>query len=587
MEIFSSKLSTQILNKASGNPSASMEIGDISPVMIKERGSDGEAKVLWKGQETAVKFDGPVPTEDRALVEIKGQTADGKIILKAVSASAQSNVQRAEELLSKAGFDPKMYPELKEAVKQILSRGGKVSREELKPLQDFLKNEAGTLAVKLETIKLIQQRGLDFTKIPLQSVHVALNEPEAIADWLNNAINEEKQSVSNKTPDPSVLEEVPIDDDKIALRSVDSKDLHADSKLLAESSIMKAPNESLPLSKDILVTKISEKLSQMTMDFSKIKKEIGWGLETVSKLIKVKNAPQAKQNLEATIAKLDKAILKGNFMLYADMSTEKDLLSASTKLAEAKSLVSKGDFAQAQQIVKEVKGQLDQINFKPSQQKIQHFTIESQNTLTTALEPKTGSRSIFEMVKAVGLTHEIDVEQALSKGDSPVENVKSILLQLQESGSDQPKVAQALAAITGQQLLSRQDTSGVQNLFLQLPLLLNQQVENVKVLVNSQKNGEKIDWENCSLYFVLETKKLGEIGISLTAANRNLSLTFKSDREELQSAIQPLTEEVKENLQEIGYSIGSIQFKRLTPEEDRQSVEKPTKAERKGFDFTV
>ena len=86
------------------------------------------------------------------------------------------------------------------------------------------------------------------------------------------------------------------------------------------------------------------------------------------------------------------------------------------------------------------------------------------------------------------------------------------------------QVEQAVNNITGQQLLNKQDSSGMQNLFFQLPYLMEKQVENIKIYVNSRKDGEKVDWENCSIYFVLETKKLGDIGVHLSSSEKNVSL---------------------------------------------------------------
>jgi hypothetical protein len=160
-------------------------------------------------------------------------------------------------------------------------------------------------------------------------------------------------------------------------------------------------------------------------------------------------------------------------------------------------------------------------------------------------------------------------------------------------GQSKPAVEQALATITGQQLLNKQDASSMQNLFFQLQILLNKQAENVKVYVNSQKNGEKIDWENCNLYFVLETKKLGEVGIMVSAVNRNLSITFKNDHEELPKTFEPLTGVTKERLQEIGYNVGAIQIKPLTETsgsdrktDQKQTVFTPAYTE-KGYDFSI
>ena len=73
------------------------------------------------------------------------------------------------------------------------------------------------------------------------------------------------------------------------------------------------------------------------------------------------------------ISKLDKTILKSDMMLFTDMKTEKQLLQASTQLAEAKKLLSQGNHAEASKIVRDVKNMMDSINFKPSDQKIVHY----------------------------------------------------------------------------------------------------------------------------------------------------------------------------------------------------------------------
>ena len=111
-------------------------------------------------------------------------------------------------------------------------------------------------------------------------------------------------------------------------------------------------------SKDILVTKVTQKLAQVTHDFRELKREITRNLDNAERVINTfkKHAyPHAKQILETAISKLDNAILKSDMMLFTDMKTEKQLMNASTQLAEAKKLLAKGDHAEASKIVKEVK----------------------------------------------------------------------------------------------------------------------------------------------------------------------------------------------------------------------------------------
>jgi len=116
-------------------------------------------------------------------------------------------------------------------------------------------------------------------------------------------------------------------------------------------------------SKDILVTKVTQKLAQVTQDFRELKREISRNLDNVERLVNTfkKNAyPQAKQMLETTISKLDNEILKSDMMLFTDMKTEKQLMNASTQLAEAKKLLAKGDHSGAGKIVNEVKTLVNQ-----------------------------------------------------------------------------------------------------------------------------------------------------------------------------------------------------------------------------------
>ncbi|MBT2659657.1 hypothetical protein [Bacillus sp. ISL-45] len=379
-----------------------------------------------------------------------------------------------------------------------------------------------------------------------------------------------------------------------------------------------AINESLQTlglqSKAVLVTEVSKKLSQMAIDFKKIKQDITRNLDNISNLIEQNGSKvAARQMLDTTINKLDHAILKSNFMLYTDMLTEKKMLNASSRLNEARNLLAKGDFSQASQIVKDVKTVLDQIIFKPSTTRVQNFVneqsfLKSAATMDEQLaysikqavrpipEQNYSSRQVFESLKRLGLTHENDAANNLvfgSKGNreelSP--NVKSLLIQMSQEGEGQAKAEQALSSLTGQQLLNKQDSTGMQNLFMQMPFLLNQNMENIKVFINSQKSGEKIDWENCSLYFVLETKKLGEVGILVTAQNRNISITFNSNKENLEQKLTPLTEVSAERLQEIGYKLEGLKSKKLAEVQSESNGEEkqnltPAFTE-KGYDFTI
>jgi hypothetical protein len=179
-------------------------------------------------------------------------------------------------------------------------------------------------------------------------------------------------------------------------------------------------------------------------------------------------------------------------------------------------------------------------------------------------------------------------------------NLKEALLKLLQSESSHTspmhEAEQTIAHITGQQLLNKTEPSGMQQLYLQLPLLLNNNMENIKVYISSEKKNETLDWENCSLYFVLDTKKMGEVGIMVHVQNRQLSLTFKNNRELFQKKMEPLAGETLERLQEIGYNTGAIQYESFPhntmeneeqPKNARSETRKAPAVEKKGFDFSI
>lgn len=376
-------------------------------------------------------------------------------------------------------------------------------------------------------------------------------------------------------------------------------------------------------SKDILVTKITQKLAEVTHEFRELKREISRNLDHVKRIIdtyKQNSYPQAKQMMETTISKLDNTILKSDIMLFTDMKTEKQLLQASSQLADAKKLLARGDFSQASKIVGQVKELIDKVQFKPSDQKVMHFVGKEsmamegrtgmgslENAARGIAVPEPSARQMFETVRSLGLNHDSELANSLvfkngdqSQQEQHQNNLKAILMKLQheEAGTRVAQQAeQALNNVTGQQLLSKSDTSGtLQSMLFNLPMLLGGKPEDIQVYINSKNEGQQVDWENCQIYFLLETKKLGDVGIMVATTDRNLSITIKNDKPGFNEKMEPIANLAKERLKDIGYNVGSIHFTRLTPTTansesiDIQNLEqKPQRPifTEKGMDFKI
>ncbi|WP_050179810.1 hypothetical protein [Domibacillus robiginosus] len=343
-----------------------------------------------------------------------------------------------------------------------------------------------------------------------------------------------------------------------------------------------------PASKTVVMTTITEKMSQSAIDFKQFKRDIMRNLQTAELL--AKTPQQAKPVVETAIKTLDNAILKGNFMLYTDMKTEKDLMQASQQLADARKLLAKGDTQAAARIVSDVKMLIDKVTFKPSDARVIHMAAQEaaetpQRQLAGAmagLNDTPGARNAFELVRAAGYNYEHEQSTALLKGKAEVPNaVKQALLATMNSD-------QAATNLTGQQLLSKPE-NGLQSMMMSLPFLLGGQADNVNVFIRSKNGGQQVDWENCSLHFLFETKKLGAVGMTITAADRNLSLKVQNDQEGFEQRMAPLAAVLKNRLSDIGYRVGAVQFGAFAQKaEGGPAVQTAAAASSsKGFDFTI
>ncbi|MED0658208.1 metal-dependent peptidase, partial [Anoxybacillus ayderensis] len=359
-------------------------------------------------------------------------------------------------------------------------------------------------------------------------------------------------------------------------------------------------------SKDIIVQTVTKRMAEATKQFQQTKRDMMRNLDAIDHLItqyKQAARPQAKQLLETTIKQLDQTILKSDAMLFADMTMEKKLLQASSQLAEAKKLLEKGQMTEAQKIVKQVKSTLEQMQFKPSDVKVKHF-VDAQSLKQQApeqallaqwndvVQPEPSARHMLQTIRRLGLMHETDMANALvfnGESEQTEETMKGLLMKLAQTGGEAAKQAeQALTNMTGQQLLNKNDQgSAMQTLFFTIPLLLQKEVKDVKVYVNARNDGKRVDWENCSLYFLLETKKLGDVGVLLSANERTISVTFRNDRKDFAERMRPLVETATKRLEDIGYRVGHVQFTAFEKKEEKTNEPKRATWTEKGYDFTI
>lgn len=368
---------------------------------------------------------------------------------------------------------------------------------------------------------------------------------------------------------------------------------------VAQNSIL---NSIPPLSaetKNVIVTFISKELQETTKQFSSMKRSVEASLQHIEQKLPAASPEQAKKWLDTTIKKLDQTLMKSDFMLYADMKTEKNVLEASTLLQQAKKQISLGNTAEASKIVQQVKQLITSADYKPSQVKMVHLVQDRLLTKNESHRPvltqdSATPRQVYETLRKTGLQDERELWQraVLKQGSAVQQSVKQALLSStsEASGKAVTQAEQAVQHITGQQLLSKQDQGGnMQSLFFQLPVLLQAEAQDMKIFIQSQKNEGTIDWQNCSMYVEFETAKLGRMGILLTIQDRDATLTLKHDRPDLLEKATGLAEQMKKGLGYLGLRITSVQQQAFQSVDEDVKKEQSTSVRetKEGFDYLI
>ncbi len=670
--------------------------GETYSGVVKERLSSDEAIVQIRGKEVHVKFEGGVPKDDRVQIQVTKFSGELPIVKAGEDVTTNKQLPLDNDLgklFKSLGINP--TTELSSAVKMVHSFGVQIDKKMVEILRNYLSNMSGTDIQKLDALKALLTKKLDFSLPNLTAVYSALHDrnfTNQLENHINNTFSQQKsiQLVLDK-----VLQSNNVSEDMVRnpenQSKLDTNLLRADhqghsgfegrfpKKLIDEIgsaqnsnilntsqsnrnsdktqpaddsiiTIQRAVNHQMQeiiniiqnlqeyeeneylqnmvnlSSKEFIVTEVTRKLSEVTESFKTMQREVIRNLDNL--ILNVQHAkgnilPQIKPLLENTIDLIDKAILKSDITLYTDMKTEKELLQASSQLADARRMLAKGDSVGARQVLEEVKAMLRNIEFQPKDIKVRHYitnelfaSLPKSETekwnyqvdrLITQQHMGPSAKNTFEMIRNLGLNYDSELAQALSSSSGSMSqeevqrNMKAVLLNLFKGESEftsnslVPKdIEQVINNLTGQQLLSKTDTGNLQSMFFSLPLMLGKQVEKLNVYINSKKDGHKIDWENCSIYFLIETKKLGETGILLTSTDRKLSITLKNDQAIFKQKMEPLLDKYQENLKEIGYTITGIHFTNLNSKSSTQdhkpeskSIEPAVLTNKKGFDFKI
>ncbi|NME99817.1 hypothetical protein [Aneurinibacillus aneurinilyticus] len=345
---------------------------------------------------------------------------------------------------------------------------------------------------------------------------------------------------------------------------------------------------------------IPDYLREAGEEFIQTKKEIMSNVQRMSQFLQ-QNIPQAasyvQRIIEPTIELVNRLVTKGEFALFADMEFEHSILKISGELQQVKGLLDKGKQDEALQIFQRVRGELEKLHWQPSYTKVERFfsKMTGEGEMRNPLqmygqqwrEDSLTGRGVQEAMRGMGLNYEREAAEWLvrreahphtpgtafgqtghhgqGRQDAPPHTLKSLMME----GMNDPQLTvrakevmdQALSHVTGQQLLSRQDgQTPFQSLHVQLPIPWEEGTQSVELQVQSRTNGEQMDWENCSLFFFLDTPKFGETGISVLVAEREMTLRIQNDHPNVEAAFSPYIPKLTDELQKMGYRIHGVTF---------------------------
>ncbi|GAU75471.1 hypothetical protein [Fusibacter sp. 3D3] len=453
-----------------------------------------------------------------------------------------------------------------------------------------------------------------------------------ISEFLKGVLGDQVQSGNTKVTDESAPDGVDRDSKNDVGASESDVSAQVDTPELDEATIISALEQMLgaisQTSQDILqsfdvktfiVETITEKSTALQAAFEATKND----------LIDLTNPAQVptQESVQKAINLLEKTIMKSEVSLYTDMPTEKKLLVMSGQLANAQKYLASGDMDKAMSILKETHEQIQKIQINMNPKKIQSFATERVKEALEILKPQeeraqsksttikdevtkildtqkdlSGDRSardILEVLRSLGLNHEVETAEALSKKpdatkmDHINENIKEILLKLMKEDSSNRNIEETLMSLTGQQMMndSGQNQQGGQRFqFFNLPFEDDLEINNMKVYMTGNNNNETLDYKNSELYFGMTLKHLGETGIKIQIKDEKVAITVMNDHvEAFSKAFSGLEQEVNA----IGYEVNIANFESYKAEKpfaltgEIAPSEPYRYDEKKGFDFKI
>ncbi len=489
-----------------------------------------------------------------------------KISLVKIKMNVQTPVEGLENLVELT----KELSWASDSGKKASAEKGKSQRFSEQPISD------GTLGNVLKNTLPINNQGSEKTanmKTPESIVSQDVVQKTNLEDAAQEATSkddsaevvksDEAQNLSSPTDFLNQLESVLED----ALSGLMSAYGQADVQTLFESHSLKT----------YLVTEVTVRMVEVKKTFDQFKKET---LDAINNTLEKPSARNLAEIAVKVAEKLDHLIMQSDLTLYTDMKTERKLVGLSSDLQKVGQLA-KTNPDEAIQCLKDIKKKMDKLLFEPSKEKVQVLLkekaqsavgVEQNDLMQKASKMGSGAKGVLDLMRSMGLNHEVELMDAVFstesvvKNDDTKSNLKQILLKLSAENQEDNQhliksIEKGLSQLTGQQLLNKPEVqSDSQSLFFNLPIKLGEDLNQMKLYVKARKDVQKMDWENCSMYFLIDLKQYGETGIRIQSNQKQLSISVSNESDQIMKVIEPFAQEILEELKEIGYNPGDIRY---------------------------
>ena len=311
--------------------------------------------------------------------------------------------------------------------------------------------------------------------------------------------------------------------------------------------------------------------------------------EMMALVERAETAPQKPEVLTRLLTDLNQTLIRQTAQTISSMPFQSSVESE-VPLARLLSLV--GQVQQSQPEVMEKMNQFLKIAESSDNPVLAKLVQAAEVAVSAAVDGKAMKEAIQLVFRELGINYEAGLLGKESDLGRLSEALKPQLLNLLQNHALNPAMRDAAETVVmrmnGPMLQSGEN--GVQHqLIMQVPLdFFGKRIDTTLEWNGRKTEDGKIDSDYARIMFYLELEAINKTVIDMQVQNRVVSITIFNENESLKTLGVPLQSKLKEGLENAGYKLSGVFFKKF--EEQEQKVVKKENSqttEGKGVDFRI